>query len=176
MIEAGPWRHLLTWSEARAAERRLSLEADEPTRARIARALDLEHLAKLRVEIVLRAWLDGVEIEGRIVAVAGRVCGLSFEPFDERIDEPFTMRIVPQGSPNAQQAKGHELIIDPEEADPPDEAGGESIDLGACVFEQLALGLDPFPRRPGASFEPLMREVASSPFAALEQLKPKAEE
>ena len=37
-------------------------------------------------------------------------------------------------------------------ADPPDEIGNGRIDLGALTAEFLALGLDPYPRKPGVSF------------------------
>ena len=42
------------------------------------------------------------------------------------------------------------------------------IDLGALAAEFFALGLDPYPRKPGVSFEsPEEPEATVSPFSAL---------
>ncbi len=56
--------------------------------------------------------------------------------------------------------------------DPPEPLVGGSIDLGALAVEAVALGLDPFPRKPGA--EPVdltIGDAGESPFAALAALK-----
>jgi hypothetical protein len=47
------------------------------------------------------------------------------------------------------------------------------IDLGAIAAEHLALGLDPYPRAPGAEFADHIEDAAreTSPFAALGLLK-----
>ena len=46
------------------------------------------------------------------------------------------------------------------------------IDLGVLAAEFLALGLDPYPRKPGADFAaPAEADISTdSPFAALRQL------
>jgi hypothetical protein len=49
-------------------------------------------------------------------------------------------------------------------------AGG-GVDLAAVLTEQLALALDPFPRKPGARFEAPGTAGELSPFAALARLK-----
>ena len=46
------------------------------------------------------------------------------------------------------------------------------IDLGQYAVEQLALSLDPFPRKPGAEFVQPEEPAEISPFAALKALKP----
>ncbi|MDP2117169.1 MAG: DUF177 domain-containing protein, partial [Brevundimonas sp.] len=49
------------------------------------------------------------------------------------------------------------------------------IDLGQYAVEQLALRLDPFPRKPGAEFVQPPEPVEISPFAVLKRLKPSDE-
>ncbi len=170
--EEEPWRRLIGWREARADDHHLRLEADGPTRERIARTLGLEHLSRLVGELDLRRWLDGVEIDGRLEALAGRVCGVSLEDYDETVADGFVRRFVPPGSPAAPPAApAGEVVIDLAEDDPPDEISGEAIDLGAMLVEQLALALDPFPRKPGAIFEAPPTEPIASPFAVLRRLK-----
>lgn len=61
-------------------------------------------------------------------------------------------------------------------ADPPDPITDGKIDLGTLASEFLTLGLDPYPRKPGVSFEPpggLGVDAAAdeSPFSILRKLK-----
>jgi len=160
------WGRALSWPDALAGESDLHLSADAKTRLAIVRDLDLEGLARLDAQLTLRPWLDGVSIKGRLEGVATRICGLSLEPFDVAIDEPIDVRIVPAGSPNAPQFD-EEVIVDLDAEDPPDIAEGGVIDLAAYLVEALALALDPFPRKPGAVFEPPEPTAPISPFAAL---------
>ena len=166
MTEAWPWGRLLAWPAPRGAERRLTLAASPEVRAQIGSDLDLEDVRALGAELVVRPWLDGMEIEGRVEALATRLCGVTLEPFDVAIGEPLKVRIVPQGSPNAPQAEG-EIVVDLEAEDPPDEAAADGVDPSAYVVEALALALDPFPRKPGAVFESPAASDPTSPFAAL---------
>ena len=47
-----------------------------------------------------------------------------------------------------------------------------SVDLGAVATEFLLLGIDPYPRKPGAVFDaPATGDPAGHPFAALAALK-----
>ena len=55
-----------------------------------------------------------------------------------------------------------------DDEDEPDPIIEGKIDLGALAAEFFALGLDPYPRKPGASFELNAKpEPADSPFAVL---------
>jgi len=78
--------------------------------------------------------------------------------------------VLPPGSPNAPRADSQEITVDLDAEDPPDEADGDVVDLGAYVVETLALALDPFPRKPGAVFEAPEEKPSISPFAALARL------
>ena len=58
--------------------------------------------------------------------------------------------------------------------DPPDPIVDGKIDLGALAAEFLALGLDPYPRKPGVAFDPPEPQGGrDSPFAALAEPKKK---
>jgi uncharacterized metal-binding protein YceD (DUF177 family) len=64
------------------------------------------------------------------------------------------------------------------EGDEPDIVSGDAIDLGELAAEELALNLDPYPRKPGAELAAELQavqpenvqETADSPFAALKKL------
>ena len=57
--------------------------------------------------------------------------------------------------------------------DPPEPIVNGAIDIAALATEFLVLALDPYPRKEGAMFEPVIAPVdpADHPFAALEALK-----
>ncbi len=56
--------------------------------------------------------------------------------------------------------------------DPPEPLTGGAVDLGALAVEAVALGLDPFPRKPDAKpVDVTIGEARDNPFAALAALK-----
>jgi hypothetical protein len=143
------------------------LVADEAARARIARELGLERLDLLEGELTFTPWLDGAEIHGRWRASLEQICGVTLEPLPSQPEGEFLVRVVPAGSPNAPSPED-EVVIDPEADDPPDVLDkDDQIDLAAYLVEQLALQIDPFPRKPGAVFAPPEQPAPPSPFEAL---------
>lgn len=150
---------------------RLSLEPDAQQRAAIAKQLGLRGLPSLTADVTLKPWLDGVELTGRFKAVVEQICGVSLEPFQQPLKGEIDVRAVPSGSTNAAAVEGGELALDLDAPDAPDLLDGESIDVAAYVIEHLALELDPFPRKPGATFDYQPKEEEASPFAALAKLR-----
>jgi hypothetical protein len=57
--------------------------------------------------------------------------------------------------------------------DGPEPLTDGTVDLGAIASEYLVLGIDPYPRKPGAEFQPPAEaeDPARHPFAALSALK-----
>ena len=59
-----------------------------------------------------------------------------------------------------------------EDEEPPEPLQDGKVDLGALANEFLLLGIDPYPRKPGAEFAPpAAAEAGEHPFAGLEALK-----
>ncbi len=154
---------------------RLDLEPDPEQRGEIAKQLKLQGLPALAAKVTVKAWLDGAELTGRFDAIVEQICGVSLEPFEQRISGDVEVRVVPAGSTHAAASDGGELELDPDAPDAPDVLDGDAIDVAGYVIEHLALELDPFPRKPGATFDYEAPEVETSPFAALKKLtEPKA--
>ena len=147
------------------------LEPDEAERAKIAKALDLQSLPALSAQLTVKPWMEGVEISGRFDVVVEQLCAISLDPFEHPLSGEIEVRAVPAGSPQAPEPTGGEVDYDPDAPDPPDVLESDAIDLAAYVVEHLSLEIDPFPRKPGAVFEPPAPEVERSPFAALLKLK-----
>ena len=171
MVEpSAVWPLSLRLAEIQRRSATLELQADAQVRARLAGVLDLVSLQSFTAHARVTPWLDGVQLEARWRAVVTQTCGVSLEPFDTTLEGDFTVRAVPAGSPAA-AAESAEVSIDPEAEDPPDLLDGDELDVGGYLVEHLALEIDPFPRKPGAAFEPPPPEGPASPFAALRKLK-----
>ena len=154
---------------------RLSLEADADQRAAIAKRLGLKSLPSLKADVTVKPWLDGAELTGRFDAVVEQVCGVSLDPFEQSLEGEIEVRVVPAGSPHAATSEGGDLELDPDASDAPDVLESDAIDVSGYVVEHLALEIDPFPRKPGATFDYEPPEEETSPFAALKKLtEPKA--
>ena len=146
-------------------------------RERRALADDLGILAILRLEARLEVspWRrSGVRVVGELEADVEQRCVVTLDPVAQKVREPIDLTFRPAGDAPRQPVAGE--VYDPLAADPPETFSGGVIDLGALVAEHLALALDPYPRKPGAVFEPLDETGESvpagdSPFAVLSRLK-----
>lgn len=130
-----------------------------PGMERLAGAFTLTHL---------RGGVIGVELH--LNARITQICVVSLERFSANITETANLRLVPA----AAVREGEEVVVDAETLEGPDEIpyAGESIDLGAILAEQLALALDPYPRKPGAALPAEAVDEPENPFAALVRLRP----
>lgn len=169
--DAPPWSVPIRIHDIRSGLQR-RLEADAATRARIVRALDLRSLDRLEAEVSVTPQAQGWEISGQINADLAQICGLTLEALPAEIRARFSVRAAELTDP---EEVPREIVIDLDETDPPDLIEDGVIDLGAYVVEHLALELDPFPRKPGAEFEPPAAAEEPSPFAVLSRLKPEGE-
>lgn len=166
------WPGLVRLSELDRGPVVRRIAAGPEIRAGLARQLGLDGLDRLEAEVEVAPWLDGANLRGRFDAAVRQTCGVTLEPLESELSGAFELKLIPEGSPNA-PAEPEDAVLDPEAEDPPDLIEGETIDLGALVVEQLALEIDPFPRKPGAVFDAGPQESPASPFAVLKDFKPK---
>lgn len=127
--------------------------------------LDLRALDRFTADVEVKPGIDGWRLSGQISAHAVQICGVSLESIPVDIDERFVRHLV-----EAADEEEGEIDIDVNH-DAPDLIENGRIDLGAYAVEQLALSLDPFPRKAGAVFTPPETTAEISPFAALRSLK-----
>lgn len=175
LTDEPPWSRLVSLQDASRGPVRLTLKADDAERKAVARELDLPAVANLEGEATVTTWLDGLQVDATWRGRATQTCGVSLEPFDVDLSGAFQVRAVPADSPAAEQGEP-EMEIDLMTPDPPDILQDDSVDVAALLVEHLALELDPFPRKPGATFEPPELENAASPFAVLARLPSRADE
>ena len=146
------------------------LTPDAAAIKRIVRALDLQSLDLFEVDINLVPTVSGWRLDGRVMADAVQTCGLTLEPLPVHIDRKFSIQMVEATERKPDEDAEIELVLDDDSAD---QIEGGSLDLGQYAVEQLALSLDPFPRKPGAVFEQPKEPGEISPFAILKGLQTK---
>ncbi|MBX9616547.1 MAG: DUF177 domain-containing protein [Caulobacteraceae bacterium] len=144
-----------------------TLVPDAAARARIAKALDLGSLEMFEAELTLVPGRAGWTLNGRVTARLEQICGITLEPLPVVIDQGFSVELVepPEREPDEVEI---EITLDD---DAPDVIEDGRIDLGQYAVEQLALTLDPFPRKPGAEFVQPDEPAEISPFAVLKALR-----
>jgi uncharacterized metal-binding protein YceD (DUF177 family) len=146
-----------------------TLKPDAAARARIARALDLASLDAFEADVSLTPSAGGWTLSGRVRASLEQTCGITLERLPVEIDAPFS---VTMAEPVDEESDEIVITLDDES---PDVIEDGQIDLGQYAVEQLALRLDPFPRKPGAEFVQPPEPKEISPFAVLKSLRPSDE-
>jgi len=165
------WHAPIAVDEIPETGRRIELAPDAATRDAIARAVGLAALPRLEAAFDLtRHGGDGLRVVGRVSATVGQTCVVTLEPIENEIDEAINLLFLPRSEPPVGAAEGP-LSLQAEE--PPEALRDGLVDLGAVAIEFLILGIDPYPRRPGALLDapPAAGDPAAHPFAALAALK-----
>lgn len=149
-------------------EKTLTIEATEAERVAIAEALDLVAVEGLRADLAVRPWRgEGCRVTGTVHGEVRQTCVVTLEPVAGTVDETIDVRLHPDAAPRSV------VDVDPAAEDPPEPLEGTRLDVGAVALEHFVLGLDPYPRAPGAQFEATPEEPEPSPFAALAALRPR---
>lgn len=135
--------------------------SDEECRA-IAEFLGIYGLQSLSAKLKVKRWRkQGVMVEGDVSAQAVQECVVTLAPVVEDIAEHMSLRFDLQGARrrSSQTETDQEIFFDPDAADPPELFEGPLLDLGPYLVEFVAVGLDPYPKAPGA-------ELTQSEFPA----------
>jgi len=160
--------------------RHVELEAGADVRAALAKPVGVDAIEALTASFDLtRRGRDGLHVAGRVQARVRQTCVVTLEPVVNAVDEEIDVDFAP-----AREGEARKLpqAADPEDDDAaqssPDEPEpliGNSVDLGALATEYLMLGIDPYPRKSDAAFEPPAKsdDPAARPFAALAGLSKK---
>lgn len=148
------------------------LEPDAEARKTIARALDLQSLDAFVAELSVEPTTTGWTLSGRVRAQVVQTCGLTLEPLPATVDERFSVGLIEGPAPEPEEEEDVEIDLEMLD-DSPDYIEDGRIDLGQYAVEQLSLALDPFPRKPGASFVQPDEPAEISPFAVLKAMQDK---
>ena len=120
---------------------------------------------------LVRHGADSLRVAGRVAATVIQRCVVTLEPIENEVEEAVDLLFQPEADTSIAPAAEGGGYRDVDAADPPETHNGV-VDLGAVATEFLLLGLDPYPRKPGAVFDaPAAGDAAGHPFAALAALK-----
>lgn len=162
----GPLSRLVDVMNIPPRGQEIRVEASAEERDALAKDFGLPGIQALSGDFKLNTTAKGIHVTGVVKASITQVCVVTLDPFDSDIEEEVEVDFAePSGMPA-------EPPTDINEYEPPDEIINGQIDLGALTSEFLALGLDPYPRKPGVDFD--YRDPGDdkgSPFAALGKLK-----
>jgi len=158
---------LVPLERIRAAGLTITVEADAAERAALAARLGIPELFMLSCRFrLVPGPAHSVAAEGALRARVRQVCVVSLEEFEAEVAEDFLLCFVPAGSPTDSDS----AELDPESIDEIPYTG-EMIDLGEAAAEQLALALDPYPRREGEELPAEVDQTVEKPFARLARLR-----
>lgn len=173
----GPWRAFVPVAQIPEKGLHREIEADQAARAAMAETAGLREFPLARATFDLTPRSGGrVHVSGRVQARVGQTCVVTLEPLENEIDEEVDLIFAP---PEQIQ----ELAVPADEdsdaltemADAPEPIENGIIDLGRLATDMIYLGIDPYPRKPGAVFEPQVTaaDPEDHPFAALKVLRTK---
>jgi hypothetical protein len=151
----------------------ITIEATPAEREELASFYKLPAIAALTATLRLDpSGRGGTRVTGAVHGELTQVCVVSLEPFPAIVDEDVDVRFAPQTVANSRSTAAQETeTFSLADEDEPDPIIDGKINLGALAAEFFALGLDPYPRKPGAVLdeERTNSEPTDSPFAALAQ-------
>jgi uncharacterized metal-binding protein YceD (DUF177 family) len=151
----------------------ITIEATPAEREELASFYKLPAIAALTATLRLDPrGRGGARVTGAVHGELTQICVVSLEPFPSIVDEDVDVRFAPQTAANPRSTAAQETeTFSLADEDEPDPVIDGKIDLGALTAEFFALGLDPYPRKPGAILdeERTNSEPTDSPFAALAQ-------
>ena len=172
-----PWHVPVAREDVAETGQHFDLTADHEIRAAVARLAGLRDLPRLEAHFdVTRAGDSGLRVCGHVSATVGQNCVVTLEPLSNEIEETIDLVFAP---PPPEPVHEPDAAADSEDASPrtkrnwnePEPLIGGVVDLGAIATEFLILGLDPYPRKPGAVFDPPQDlKAQAGPFAALAKL------
>jgi uncharacterized metal-binding protein YceD (DUF177 family) len=130
--------------------------ADLQLRNDIAAQLKILSVDSLSWELTAKPWgKHGFRLDGHVKGIVAQACVVTLQPVSEAIEEIIDLRFIPTEAANAKPRKDNleeDINYDAAPEDEPEIYAGDQFDAMPIIIEHLALGLDPYPRVPGAEF------------------------
>jgi hypothetical protein len=179
MNPADPWRVPVVVAQIPDTGLHRAFEASDAIRAAMADIAGLHEIMSASASFDLTLKGGGrVHVTGEVRARIGQTCVVTLDPIENEIDEVIDLMFAPSEQIPSLSALTEEAAASDEEIpDPPEPIDNGVIDLGRLATDALFLAVDPYPRRPDATFEPPAEIVdpADHPFAALKALQSNGE-
>lgn len=160
-----------------------TVTASPEQRASVARRLDVLEVKALTGRFAVKPSAgDIARVTGTVHAEVVQACVVTLARVPAVIDEEIEASFMRPARPDRKKPKGaeEEEVVGLDAEDPPEVAEDGRIDLAELAVTQVALVLDPYPRAPGVTFDPVAAGLKASdgaepepagPFAALAKLR-----
>jgi hypothetical protein len=150
MTAAPAFRRLYDVSRLPAGGDQETLEATAAEREALARRFGLDALKALTAKLkISRTTPASIKVWGNASAEVEQTCVLTLQRFASTLSFP-----VEDVFRTARGGGGRLEAVEPFEEDDAPLIVGQSIDLGELVAQELGMTIDPYPKAPGAAFEP----------------------
>jgi uncharacterized metal-binding protein YceD (DUF177 family) len=170
-----PWRVPIAVAQIPDTGLHRDIEADQAIRNAVADVGGLREVLSVLASLDVTPERGGrFHVAGHVRARIGQTCVVTLEEMETDIDEPIDLTFAPSEQIPEMSALVDEAGESEEETpDPPEPIENGLIDLGRVATDALYLAVDPYPRKPGAVFEPVVEaaDPEDHPFAALKALK-----
>ena len=176
--KADPWRVPVIVAQIPESGLHRDIEADPAVRHAMAEMGGLREVLSAQASFDVTPKSGGrFHLTGQVRARVGQTCVVTLEEIENDIDEAVDLIFAPPEQVPQMAALVDEAEESNEEApDPLEPIENGMIDLGRVATDALYLSVDPYPRKPGAVFEPMVEAAnpEDHPFAALRALKVEA--
>ena len=170
-----PWSFPVLVSQLPDAGLHQVLETTPAQRSLLAAAAGVNAVLKAEASLDVTPEAGGrVHVAGTVRARVEQTCVVSLDPVENDVEEPIEVTFAPPEQISATpKSVQKEQGDDAEIPDPPEAIVNGAIDLGQLAAGFLVLGIDPYPRKPGAAFAApeTPPDPDEHPFAALRALK-----
>lgn len=170
-----PWRVPVTVAQIPETGLHRDFEADQSAREAMAKLAGLREILSANASLDVTPKGGGrFHVAGRVMGRVGQTCVVTLDPIENDIDEEIDLVFAPpEQIPDLSDLVDDAAESETEIPDPPEPIVNGVIDLGRLATDALLLGIDPYPRRPDAVFQPPVEaaDPEAHPFAALKALR-----
>jgi Large ribosomal RNA subunit accumulation protein YceD len=173
--KADPWSVPVTVAQVPDTGLHRDIEASPAARAAMAELAGLREILSATASLDVTPRGGGrFHVAGRVRARIGQTCVVTLDPIENDIDEAIDLIFAPpEQIPELADLVDEAAESDVEIPDPLEPIENGVIDLGRVATDALYLGIDPYPRKADAVFEPpvVAADPDDHPFAALKALQ-----
>jgi uncharacterized protein DUF177 involved in 23S rRNA accumulation len=170
-----PWRVPVAVAQIPETGLHRDIEADQAICHAVADVGGLREVLSVQASFDVTPKSGGrFHVVGHVRARIGQNCVVTLEEIENAIDEPIDLIFAPpEQIPQMAALVDEAEAGDEETPDPPEPIENGLIDLGRVATDALYLAVDPYPRKAGAVFDPVVEaaDPDDHPFAALRALK-----
>lgn len=126
------------------------------------------------IEVKRDGHATGFHVSGEMTASVDQGCVVTLAPVRQEMTSSFHRHFVPLDRFEELNKTEDDIVVDLDATDDLELLEGDTLDFTAVLLEEVALGLDPYPRAEGVAFDDIVDgkdEPKENPFAVLAQLK-----